>query len=145
MQSKPDLESSISPDLRILSVDDQPKSLEQMCTLLRRLGLKCRSYLDPVTALADALMEPSDVLITGLAMPGIDGRELIQRLRKRSPHTRVIAVTDMLATGAGLDQDGEPATADFLLAKPVQPLALLAALYTSIESTGSARLPGWAG
>lgn len=147
MHTTSDLEAAISPHLRILTVDDQPGSLEQIGTVLRRLGLKYRAYLDPAAALADALAEPPDVLITQLAMPGMDGRELMRRLRERSPTTRLIAVTDAPAAGAGVQQDQqtEPTAADFLLGKPLHPLALLAALYTATASPGHSHLPGWAG
>lgn len=74
---------------RILFVDDEPMvltGLERSFRPLRRQWIS-----DFVQSGADALQaidrEPFDAVVTDMRMPGMDGAQLLDEVRKRSPHT----------------------------------------------------------
>jgi len=52
-----------------------------------------RTFGDGATGLAHCLAEAPDLLITDLRLPGVDGREVIRRLRARHPGTRCVVLT----------------------------------------------------
>jgi signal transduction histidine kinase/CheY-like chemotaxis protein len=70
--------------LRILAVDDQPSMLEHLRRTLQEHGAEVRAVGSGQEAL-DALRERTtrafDVLVSDVGMPGMDGYELIRRLR----------------------------------------------------------------
>lgn len=52
-----------------------------------------RTHGNGEVALADCLANPPDLLMADLRLPGMDGRELIRRLRARHPHIRCLVLT----------------------------------------------------
>jgi CheY-like chemotaxis protein len=73
---------SSAHDIEILIVDDNPLVRGLMC---RRLEALCRVV--PATDGADALLKaidnPPDLILTDFRMPGLDGRQLFEKLRGR--------------------------------------------------------------
>jgi len=69
-------------DARILIVDDVPANVEVMTETLARDGYTAvRSSTDPVTALAMMEAAPFDLVLLDMRMPGLDGHEVIARMR----------------------------------------------------------------
>ncbi|MBR9977559.1 MAG: sigma-54-dependent Fis family transcriptional regulator [Bacteroidetes bacterium] len=68
--------------MRVLIVDDE----EDMCTLLKRLfekaGLNVSIALEGETALDLYRQNPPDVVLLDVLMPGMDGREVLLRMRR---------------------------------------------------------------
>lgn len=52
-----------------------------------------RTFRDGTAALEQCLANPPDVLVADLRLPGVDGREIIRRVRARHPGTRCIVLT----------------------------------------------------
>jgi DNA-binding NarL/FixJ family response regulator len=52
-----------------------------------------RTFGDGTAGLAHCLAEAPDLLITDLRLPGVDGREIIRRVRARHPGTRCVVLT----------------------------------------------------
>ncbi len=79
---------------RIVLVDDDDGSRSAMATGLRRVGYEVIEFDAGEAALA-ALEEGEqvDVLITDVRMPGIDGYELVRRVRVSRPAIPVLMVT----------------------------------------------------
>jgi CheY-like chemotaxis protein len=75
-----DLQSG-GPVLRLLVVDDNEDSAETLATLLRLFGYVAEVATDGPTALRMATREQPDVILIDLAMPGMDGFELAEKLR----------------------------------------------------------------
>ena len=81
-----------SPTRRVLVVDDEPQ-------IPRLVGLLLGdAYLvEPAGSAGDALARledtPFDVVLTDLAMPDLDGIELIRRARRRDPDTPIVVFT----------------------------------------------------
>jgi DNA-binding NtrC family response regulator len=51
------------------------------------------AYVDPVQALAAVAREPFDIVVTDLKMQGLDGLEVLRRVKKLNAATRVIIIT----------------------------------------------------
>ena len=86
------------PDLRgkrILVVDDDPESLEIAAKALQAAGAATALARSGPEALAKWGDEQFDVLICDLAMPGMDGYEVLRQIRRlpNASHGRAIALT----------------------------------------------------
>jgi two-component system, OmpR family, KDP operon response regulator KdpE len=66
---------------RVLVVDDDPQILRAVRTGLRARGYEVATAGNGETALDHLAAEPVDLVVLDLSMPGIDGHEVIRRLR----------------------------------------------------------------
>jgi signal transduction histidine kinase len=76
----------------VLVVEDQPALRRLVVEMLERLGYEVLEAADPARALDLAASRPAaiDLLLTDVAMPGMNGRELAERLRASRPGVRVL-------------------------------------------------------
>lgn len=111
--------------LRVLFVDDDP--LEGRI-LKANFGRRARVHADLVGSAEEALValarEPYDSVITDLAMSGVDGIELVRRIRQSDPSLPTFLVTAHATVPRAVD--GIRAGANDFLPKPVNTDALLA-------------------
>ena len=106
-------------DKKILIVDDDPFILEVTSMFMEKKGFKIISTTDPENALAIAQREHPDLIISDIAMPGMDGVALLNGLRGDSTTKNIPLV---FLTGADKAEDidvGLSAGADVYLLKPV--------------------------
>lgn len=111
--------------LRILLVDDTPDTLDSFAALLQLEGAEVATAGSGEKALQLAREGTFDLVLSDIAMPGMDGYELIRRLREIEPMRSVAAVA---LTGFGRAADEQHALAagfDAHLAKPVSLEALI--------------------
>jgi FixJ family two-component response regulator len=73
-------------------VDDDPRLLESVEDLLESAGYAARSYSSAEALLINGLSD-LDALITDIGMPGIDGFELRDRVKKERPELPVFLIT----------------------------------------------------
>lgn len=73
------------PRLRVLVVDDEPHILHYMRATLETWGHEVVTATDGDEALARAVAEPFDLVISDLRMPRLGGREFHEELRRRDP------------------------------------------------------------
>ncbi len=66
---------------KILVVDDEPEIVDLLTLLLERDGITILSAYDGNTALQIVREQRPHLVISDVMMPGIDGRELCQRIR----------------------------------------------------------------
>ncbi|MFN4343218.1 MAG: response regulator [Azonexus sp.] len=66
---------------RVLLIEDNPLNREVTGLLLSKVGLKVDATKDGQTAMDLAASQTYDLIITDLAMPGLDGVETGQRIR----------------------------------------------------------------
>jgi len=78
---------------RIAVLDDERRMAEVLTMLLEREGFVVSPFGDPQAALSALAEDPCDLLITDLRMPGIDGLELLRRLRAEAIEVPVIVLT----------------------------------------------------
>nr|WP_316640180.1 response regulator [uncultured Roseateles sp.] len=87
-RAQPPMRNALMDGLRGLVVDDLPEAREALSEMLLGLGLQAESADSGAQALvlleqARADGRPYDVLVLDWLMPGMDGLELMQRLRQR--------------------------------------------------------------
>jgi CheY-like chemotaxis protein len=80
-------------DVTVLVVDDQPDSREMLATLLEQRGARSMQSESAESALQILQLQRVDLLIADIAMPNVDGYELMRRLRAAGNETPAIAVT----------------------------------------------------
>jgi DNA-binding NtrC family response regulator len=78
---------------RVLVVDDEPRMAEAVRDALAGTGARCEAHTDPAAALEALLAGGADVLVCDWRMPGLDGLELLRRVRDARPGSRVILMT----------------------------------------------------
>ncbi|MCF6248250.1 MAG: sigma 54-interacting transcriptional regulator [Desulfobacula sp.] len=108
---------------KILIIDDEPIMLENMTVYLEDSGFSIIQALDGKTGLEAFKNQQPDLVLLDLRMPGIDGLEVLSRLKKRSPETPVIVVTGEGGMGDAVSALRLGAY-DFIT-KPVLDMALL--------------------
>lgn len=116
---------------RILVVDDEPAARSALAELLKEEGYDVRSAADGFKALGRIETWVPDVLITDLKMPGMDGVELMHKVREQVPDVSVVVMTayGSIETAVSAMQDG---AADFLT-KPISLPHLLTVLERVLE------------
>ncbi|HEX5099315.1 MAG TPA: response regulator [Polyangiaceae bacterium] len=112
--------------MRILVVEDQDSIRRMIEALVQARGYKVTAASSGVKALDVASVEPPDLVLLDLMMPGqFDGFEVCRRLRAE-PATRSIPIIVITA----MDDDGArtratQAGANAFYTKPFSPIALL--------------------
>ncbi len=82
-----------SSPLSVLVVEDDPRLLDILRSHLDRMGYAVRTAGGAARALELLAEEPSDVVLSDVRMPGMDGRTLLQIARERFPDTKVVLMT----------------------------------------------------
>lgn len=110
--------------LRALLIDDDHRLAELLSEYLGQHGVQVVHAVDGRTGLARVEQEGFDVVLLDLTMPGMDGLEVCQRIRKRSTSLPIVMLT---ARGDETDRVvGLELGADDYLPKPFSPRELLA-------------------
>lgn len=85
----------------VLVVDDDPIPAALFMSVLEGYGYGVRYAPDAETALEMVALDPPSVLVLDLILPGIDGLEMLHRLRE-DPITQDLAVVLTSSGGQGL-------------------------------------------
>lgn len=115
---------------RILVVDDEPDIHTVIDTALRGEGHEVLHARDAFEGLDLLARDGADVAIFDIMMPGMDGLEMLSRLRERDQSLRVIMMTAMSTPTAVISAMREQAC-DFL-AKPFEVDALVSAVRSAL-------------
>lgn len=123
-------------DLRgasVLIVDDVEEQLHLLAAVLRRRGLVPRPVPNGQLALDAALLEPPDLVLLDVEMPGLSGLEVCRRF-KEHPRLRDIPII-FLSSHTGTDDKVEALRAGGVdyLAKPIQDEELSERVKTHIQ------------
>jgi CheY-like chemotaxis protein len=118
---------------RVLVVDDDPALLALVVELVAGMGHTPIPVRNGLSALAHLRRDPPDLVLLDLAMPGLDGREVLARMR-REPRLRevpVIVVTgnDDVADAAYCIEAG----AEDYVVKPYNAVLLQARMRASLD------------
>jgi DNA-binding response OmpR family regulator len=90
----------MSDDIKILLVDDEEDFIRTLSERLDLRDLASDTAFDGEQALRFVGHQEPDVMILDLKMPGIDGMEVLRRVRRNFPQIQVI-----IQTGHGNDLD----------------------------------------
>ena len=103
---------------RVLVVEDEPAIARLLQVELGASGFEVTVAGDGGEGLAAALADPPDVVVADVMMPGIDGFELVRRLRA-DPRTEDVSIIMLTARGLKVDTlEGLTSGADDYLTKP---------------------------
>jgi two-component system cell cycle response regulator CpdR len=98
--------------LNILYAEDDDTMRTFMVRALTAQGWIVHAFSNGLSAKAHFEQNGTDILLTDIVMPGMDGYELAQHIRRKSPTTPVIYMTGFMGMEGG---DGQ---ASALLQKP---------------------------
>lgn len=113
---------------RIMIIEDQPDTLEMLAASFQTRGFVTILCNSAEQALETAASEHFDLVISDIAMPGMDGLQLIKDLRSRKELETIPAIA---LTGYAAQKDLEAAIAagfNMHLTKPIDPTDLMAAV-----------------
>ncbi len=127
----------------VLVVDDEPTISEVLARYLERAGYRTQVAGDGAQALASAASQRPDLVVLDLMLPGIDGLEVMRRLRDQDPER--IAVILLTAKADESDRViGLRLGADDYVVKPFSPVELVArvdAVLRRIDTTSAHEAP----
>lgn len=83
----------MKPKRTILCVDDNEQSLSHRKILLQTRGYKVASYARGEEALERFTQGGIDLVIADMTMPGLDGPQLIAKIKELSPGTPAILIS----------------------------------------------------
>lgn len=98
----------------IFVVDDDADAAEVMAQALAGRDRQVRAFSDPIRALAAITAEGADLLIADLAMPWIDGKDVLASARLRRPDLPILLVSGLASGAEVAAHEGVP-----FFAKPV--------------------------
>jgi DNA-binding response OmpR family regulator len=88
---------------RVLAVDDQRYFRELIANLLTEEGYRAETASSGEEALRILDRADFDVVLTDLVMPGMDGSELLHRIKLRNPDQEVVVVTGVVDVATAVD------------------------------------------
>lgn len=126
--------------VRILVVDDEAVLAELLGAALRHQGWQTRTASNGWEALDLVEEYDPDLVVLDIQMPGLDGMETLDRLRKKRPRLPVLFLTarDALADRVA----GLRAGADDYVTKPFRLAELLARVRALLRRTGAENSEG---
>lgn len=113
-------------ELRVLIVDDEEDLVNALVERLELRGVNVEGVHSGTEALEAIWTKPFDVVLLDVRMPGLSGRELIERIYDHQPDVKIV-----LLTGHGAKENldlGERYAATDCLLKPVNIDVLLETL-----------------
>ncbi len=91
-------------EMKVLLVDDEEDFVKTLAERIKMRDLGSEVALDGEQALQSVDTDVPDVMVLDLKMPGIDGMEVLRRVKKAYPEVQVI-----ILTGHGSEKDEEEA------------------------------------
>jgi signal transduction histidine kinase len=79
--------------IRVMVVDDEQDIRDGSERILSRAGFRVLTAGNGEAALTTLEASPADIVLLDLKMPGMDGLEVLDRIRKRDPSVLVIVIT----------------------------------------------------
>lgn len=124
---------------KILVVDDEPVLLQTVRSYLEQEGYEVRTALNGPAALQEARAFEPDLIVLDVMLPGLDGLEVLRRLRSGdvAPGLRAVYVIMLTARADEMDRVlGLELGADDYVAKPFSPRELVARVKASLRRAG---------
>jgi two-component system, cell cycle response regulator DivK len=111
----------------VLLVEDNHDTRVIYATFLEALGLRVIEAVRAESALQLAKRHAPDLVLMDLQLPGISGLDAVRVLRS-DPQTAAVPIIIVTASARGLTEEMRRAGCDELIAKPIDPVALGAAV-----------------
>lgn len=125
----------MTQSLQILLLDDEPIVGKRLQPALAKIGCEVEVFQDPLAAVARIKQKEFDIVVTDIRMDEMDGMQVLEYVREKSPRTKVIMITGyaMIALAREAMEKG---AFDFI-AKPFKPDDLRAVIAKAARSLGS--------
>jgi CheY-like chemotaxis protein len=120
--------------VRLLVVDDDPWMQRLTSLALADMSIEISAATDGTIALAKALANPPDIILSDVMMPGMDGWSLVRRIRS---HAQLAFIPFIFLTALKSSDDvlrGFRLGADDFLSKPFKPEELRARVEHALHS-----------
>jgi FixJ family two-component response regulator/GGDEF domain-containing protein len=102
------------PKARVLAVDDQRYFRELIEGLLTDEGYEVQTASSGEEALHILEREDFEIVVTDLVMPGVDGSQLVERIKERIPEQEIVMVTGVVDVKTAVEAMKQGAT-DYIL------------------------------
>ncbi|MFM2313754.1 MAG: hypothetical protein RLZZ04_3030 [Cyanobacteriota bacterium] len=126
------LDTSSLAGIRILAVDDEPDSLELLRCILETAGAEVQTAPNASVALEVLAQFNSNLLVSDIAMPDLNGYQLLQQIRRIYPERQIPAIA-LTAYSSSSDRDYALRIGfEKYFSKPIEPAALVQAIISLI-------------
>jgi len=79
--------------LKILILDDEPIVGQRLKATLEKEGHRVETFVNPLEAVSRLEEKTFDIVVTDIRMDDMDGIEILELVRQKSAHTKVIMIT----------------------------------------------------
>ena len=86
-------ENTLARPRRLLVIDDEAIVGKRLLQVFGKMGFEVEVFDSPVPAMEAAAARTFDIVVTDLKMEGLDGMEVLARVRQLNRATRVIIIT----------------------------------------------------
>ncbi len=119
--------------VKVLMIEDDEELAEILSEYLQRFNIEVTSVSDPFLGLSELETKRFDLVILDLTLPGMDGLEVCEQIRKKTNIPIIIssARSDITDKIVGLEKG-----ADDYLPKPYDPRELVARIKTILRRMG---------
>jgi DNA-binding NtrC family response regulator len=125
--------------LQILILDDEPIVGKRLGPALAKMDAEVEVFEDPFKALQRIGEKTFDIVVTDIRMEGLDGIEILEKVRAKSDQTKVIMITGYATVEVAHEALAKGAF-DFI-AKPFKPDDLREVIRRAAESWRSKDIP----
>lgn len=80
--------------MHVMLIDDNPLVVNNISRLLLLNGFSNEAYTDPVRAVDAFTVCGFDVVVTDYKMPSMNGIEVMRKIRKQRPDTRIVVLSE---------------------------------------------------
>jgi len=120
---------------RILVIEDDPDALRLLEYTLKQEGYQTLSAIDGIEGIRLALSESPDLIILDVMLPGLDGYDVCNELR-RKPETYIVPILMISAKARPEDRNiGLKLGADDYVSKPADPMVIMDKVRTLLANT----------
>jgi len=122
--------------MKILIIEDDPELAMVLSSYLTKYGMEVETVEDPYIGLSTLTQKPFDLVILDLTLPGMDGLEVVSKIREKSDIPIIIssARDDITDKVIGMERG-----ADDYMPKPYDPRELVTRIKTILRRAGSSK------
>lgn len=78
---------------RLMVIDDEPTVGRRLKHVFGKIGFTIETFTNPETAMQRLQEQPFDIVVTDLKMKGMDGMQVLAKIRAHHPRIKVILIT----------------------------------------------------
>ncbi|MDA0577541.1 MAG: response regulator [Verrucomicrobia bacterium] len=117
----------------ILMIDDEPEYCEILRMRLEAHGFNVVTAPDGAKGLKEALLQPPDLILLDIMLPGLDGGDIAHRLRSEPPLSKIPVLFLTAAISAEEAERDWGRTEERMLSKTMDSEALLRRIQETLE------------